>query len=252
MKNSVIRFYGVRFSAVVLLLVSLIVTAWGQAPPPPPASTLVVVPQFTKAVVGLSFNTTTHQQVGNFSVSVSMGTPPPGQFYTYAWSSADNALTFDSPDAASTGAHASGTGIYYATCSVSLIKIETFGEMLLITLMNSGSGSSECAAIGGPISVAVSHGTAPATYKHDQNDKSASFYLTYYNYSHQSPKPSLAEPTQDASMSVPSQPKITRNGVLVGTTLSWTLPGSTYSADPLTGLTLNVSAEGAFKTGNPS
>ena len=239
---------------LVLLGLFVLAGAVAQVPVDPVEHPLDVRPFLVKDVVGLSFNASSHTQEGVFDVSVTMGAPPPGDFYLYSWSSQDGALAFDDPSAASTRARSSVTGIFYITCGVSQVRLGWVGMIPMLTLVADGVGSQECAAIGGPIGVSVAGNEKP-TYNHDRNDKAKSWYMTYYRTGE--------ETTHDATMTIDGQPTITRNGILKGTTISWTLPGNTATTNPKTTsfaanggiasqpLSLLVKATGTSKDGEP-
>ena len=199
------------------------------------------------SVKNLSYDASRHVKEATFSVTAAPVPSPGNPRLEYRGSDTSGALTFDDPQAASTIARCSGTGIYYPSCGI--VGYDTRGNKV-----KQGSDARECAAIGGPITVNVAGNEKP-TYNHDRNDRSKSWYLTYYGTGE--------EKTHDATMTISGQPTITRNGILKGTTITWTLPGSTATTDPKTTgfsanggiasqpLSLLVKATGASKDGEP-
>lgn len=174
-------------------------------------------------VKGLHYDSTNHRQNADFSVKVA---PPDGANYPsgttigYQWSDPSGNLQFDNPHAQSTTAHATRPGVCSASCI--LVVSNSSGQFY-------GTDAAECAAIGGPITVALQEPQETfakgATYRHDLNDPTKSWYLTYFNQSHHDANghyvdpPQFMQKTQNAMLSVLVQP-VSSDSRFPGTTVT--------------------------------
>jgi hypothetical protein len=199
----------------------------------------VTVQVTTAKVAGLTFDTTKHRHEAAFGVKATAVNPAPGATLYYRWSSAGSGgtLEFDNPNAQTTTARAVGPMKGYPTCTVVAVANGNHA---------SGTDSRVCAAIGGPITTTISTPAGMNHYLNDGNDPAKSRYLTNYGYSHASAAPAFSQATQRALLSVGGQP--------TGTTVTWTLPNSTYSPTLQTNpnaTQIEVCAEGPFQDGVP-
>ena len=247
-----------RRFVTVLLFLSLVLTGFAQMLPPEEPGTSVITMDVSVAisprVKGLSWSTGKKRHEAAYAVAATIHNPPVGYGnWTYGWSFDPSpgygTGDFDDPHAASTTARGVGPGKFLPTC---VVKGTQLGPVT--SGRAEGYDSRYCVAIGGPITVSVAGNEKP-TYNHDRNDRTKSWYMTYYGTGE--------ETTHDATMTIDGQPTITQNGILKGTTITWTLPGSTATTDPKTTtfypngsiatqpLSLLVKATGAFKDGEP-